>query len=120
MKKRSATTNDGLVRLIDFLDMMGREKHAPIWKELARRLAYSRKNRSLVNVSSVERHTNPDDVVAVPGKLLGAGAIGHAVTVAAHTFSATAREKVINAGGKCVSFEELVKNNPKGSNVRII
>jgi large subunit ribosomal protein L18e len=120
MKKKSASTNDGLKGLIAILDKAGKEKGASIWRDLAIRLAASRKNRTEINVSRVSRHTEAKDVVAVPGKLLGTGTIGHAVTVAALSFSQGAKEKIANAGGTCVSFEELLKENPKGSNVKIM
>jgi large subunit ribosomal protein L18e len=59
-------------------------------------------------------------MVVVPGKVLGTGEIGHSVTVAAFSFSNRAREKIEGARGRCVSFVDLIKKNPKGSNVRII
>ncbi len=120
MKKKSASTNDGLKGLIATLDKEGKEKGTSIWRDLAKKLAASRQNRAQVNVSIVSRHTNAKDVVAIPGKLLGSGAIGHAVTVAALSFSQGAKEKITNAGGKCISFEELLKENPKGSSVKIM
>jgi large subunit ribosomal protein L18e len=44
----------------------------------------------------------------------------HPVTIAAFAFSGKAREKIIAARGKCLSYPELVKKYPKGSNIRII
>jgi large subunit ribosomal protein L18e len=120
MKKKSASTNQGLKGLITLLDKAGKEKGVSIWRDLAKKLASSRKNRAQVNVSTVSRHTKAKDVVAVPGKLLGAGAMGHAVTVAALSFSQGAKEKITNAGGKCISFEDLLKENPNGSSVKIM
>ncbi|RMF89481.1 MAG: 50S ribosomal protein L18e, partial [Methanobacteriota archaeon] len=64
-------------------------------------------------------YTEKGDVVAVPGKVLGSGTIAHPLTVAACSFTASAREKITAAGGRCLSIEELVKENPKGSGVRI-
>ena len=31
-----------------------------------------------------------------------------------------AQEKIENAGGECISIEEIMKTNPKGSNIRIM
>ena len=42
-----------------------------------------------------------DDLV----KILGVGEITRAVTVSAHKFSATARAKILAAGGKCVELK---------------
>jgi large subunit ribosomal protein L18e len=52
--------------------------------------------------------------------VLGAGEIEHAVTVAAFAFSGKAKEKIIAARGKCLSFSDLIKKKPNGSNVKII
>ncbi|MFQ5800210.1 MAG: 50S ribosomal protein L18e [Candidatus Hydrothermarchaeales archaeon] len=120
MKKRSRTTNENLIKVIDYLKEKAREKQAFIWADLAERLASSRRNRARINVSRLWRHTKEKEVVAIPGKVLGAGTISHPVTVAALSFSAAAREKITKAGGKCVSFEELVEGNPSGKNVRIM
>jgi large subunit ribosomal protein L18e len=59
-------------------------------------------------------------MVAVPGKVLGAGEISHPVTVAAFAFSEKAKEKIKARRGKCLSFSDLIKKNPKGAKVRII
>ena len=42
---------------------------------------------------------------ATPVKILGQGDISKALTVHAHAFSATAREKIEAAGGTCVTLE---------------
>ena len=59
-------------------------------------------------------------MVVVPGKVLGAGEMSHPVTVAAFAFSGKAKEKIKARRGKCLSFFDLIKKNPKGSKVRII
>lgn len=120
MRKRSRTTDEWLKKRISFLYAAGRDKKAAIWSDLASRLSSSRRNRTKINVSRLGRYTKGGDIVAVPGKVLGAGAIGHAVTVAAFSFSGSARDKVTRAGGTCLSFEELVEKNPKGTNVKIM
>ncbi len=44
----------------------------------------------------------------------------HPVTVAAFEFSARAKEKIKTARGKYLTIDELVKKNPKGSNVKVV
>jgi large subunit ribosomal protein L18e len=58
--------------------------------------------------------------VVVPGKVLGAGKIGHPVNVGAFAFSERAQSKILKAKGKCLSISDLMKKNPKGANVKII
>lgn len=56
----------------------------------------------------------------IPGKVLSSGSLTKKITVAAWAFSEKAKEKIQKAGGECISIEELIKRNPKGSNIRII
>jgi large subunit ribosomal protein L18e len=91
-----------------------------MWRDIAERLSSPRRNQVAVNLSRINRHTKGREVVAVPGKVLSAGEMDHPVTIAAFVFSAKAKEKIVAAKGKCLSYPELVKKHPKGSNVKII
>lgn len=56
----------------------------------------------------------------MPGKVLGSGAVSLPVTVAALDFSEAAMSKIVGANGTCMTIEDLVRDNPKGSRVRIL
>ena len=118
--KKVRTTNPALKELIIFLKRQSRENEVNIWRDVAERLAKLRRNRVAVNISRLNRYTQKNETVAVPGKVLGAGEIEHPITVAAFAFSEEAKEKITAARGKCLSFFDLIKKKPKGSNVRII
>jgi large subunit ribosomal protein L18e len=118
--KKVKTTNPELIELIRFLKKQSREHEAEIWKAVAERLSSSRRKRIAVNISRLNRNTKKNEIVTVPGKVLGAGELDHPITVAAFAFSETAKEKVKKAKGKCLSLFELAKKNPKGSNIKII
>jgi large subunit ribosomal protein L18e len=118
--KKVKTTNPELIELIRFLKKQSRENKANIWRDIAERLAKPKRKRIAVNISHINRYTQKNEMIVVPGKVLGAGEIGHPVTVAAFAFSEKAKEKIKARRGKCLSFFDLVKKNPKGSNVMII
>jgi large subunit ribosomal protein L18e len=118
--KKAKTTNPELIKLIRFLKKQSRENKVKIWGDVAESLAKHRRKRIVVNVSRLNRYTEKKETVVVPGKVLGAGKIDHPVTVAAFAFSETAKEKIKTVKGKTLSFLQLVKKNPKGSNVKII
>jgi len=117
--KLTRKTNPRIVSLILTLKEKANKDTAPIWKDIAKRLEMPSRNYAAVNISKINRHTAGDDVLLIPGKVLGAGLLDHPVTVAAFTFSESAAEKIIEAGGKCLSLEEIMKANPKGSGIRI-
>ncbi|MCJ7762898.1 50S ribosomal protein L18e [Candidatus Bathyarchaeota archaeon] len=118
--RKTKSTNPELVQLIRFLKKQARETQANIWLDVAGHLAKSNRQRVAVNLSQINRHTEKKAIVVVPGKVLGAGALDHPITVAAFGASEKAKEKFAAAKAKYLSIPELVKENPKGSNVKII
>ena len=118
--KKTKATNPQLIELNRFLRKQSTENNVNIWRDIAERLSKPRRNRVAVNVSRLNRHTKRNETVAVAGKVLAAGDISHPITVAAFAFSEAARQKIVAVKGKCVSFSDLVKKNPKGSNIKII
>ena len=93
---------------------------APIWRALEEELSGPRANRREINVGGLSGITKSDEVLVVPGKVLGTGSLGHKLTICAYSVSEGAAKKIISAGGKVISFEDLVKKHPDGKGVRII
>jgi large subunit ribosomal protein L18e len=113
-------TNIRLIQLIEDLKRYAREHEVNIWKEIGRRLESPSKNYAEVNLSRINRYTKLNDVIVVPGKVLGAGVLDHPVTVAAVNFTDLAQRKISATGGAVMTIEELLETLPKGSNVKII
>lgn len=113
-------TNPGLRTLILDLKKKSWENEAPIWRDIAKRLEKPTKARIVVNLSRIDRYANEGDTVIVPGKLLAAGSITKKVKVAAYNFSQAAVEKVVQAGGECVTIESLAETNPSGTDIKIL
>ena len=118
--KKIRKTNPNLVELIHELKKNARENEAPIWRDVARRLEAPSRNWAQVNVSRIARYAADNETIVIAGKLLGAGEIDKKVTIAAYRSSESARKKIESAGGRLISLAELVKENPKGSNIRIM
>nr|NIP67574.1 50S ribosomal protein L18e [Candidatus Bathyarchaeota archaeon]NIR18130.1 50S ribosomal protein L18e [Desulfobacterales bacterium]NIU81811.1 50S ribosomal protein L18e [Candidatus Bathyarchaeota archaeon]NIV67830.1 50S ribosomal protein L18e [Candidatus Bathyarchaeota archaeon]NIW16074.1 50S ribosomal protein L18e [Candidatus Bathyarchaeota archaeon] len=85
--RTTRTTNPQLMNLIRTLRKQSRENEARVWRDLADRLARSRRRRTTVNVSRLNRYTQEGETVAVPGKVLGTGSIDHPLRIAAFSFS---------------------------------
>ncbi|HWG91792.1 MAG TPA: 50S ribosomal protein L18e [Candidatus Thermoplasmatota archaeon] len=113
-------TNPVLVDLVLDLKKMSWTNEAPIWRDIAKRLEKPTKRRVEVNLSRVERYLGDGEIALVPGKLLAAGTVTRKMTVAAYSFSESARAKVKAAGGECLTIRELAERNPKGQKVRIL
>ncbi|MEM5834639.1 MAG: 50S ribosomal protein L18e [Candidatus Aenigmatarchaeota archaeon] len=113
-------TNPYLKKLIEELKKKSKELKAPIWLSVAEKLEKPRRKKVEVNVIDIERHAKENESVIVPGVVLGYGELTKPIKVAAWRFSLKAREKIEKAGGKCISIEELLNENPKGSGVKIL
>ena len=97
-----------------------KKNKAPIWRALQDELAGPRANRREINVRRLAEITKADEVVVVPGKVLGTGNLGHKLTVCAFSISETAAKKIIESGGKVMAFDDLINDYPDGKGVRII
>jgi large subunit ribosomal protein L18e len=106
--------------LIQELKKTSIEQEVSVWKRIASDLEGPTKGRSAVNLSRINMYCQENEVVVVPGKVLGMGNLDKKVTVAAYSFSNEAQEKIKQSGCKALSIKELLKSNPKGSNIRII
>ncbi|MCP1662242.1 MAG: 50S ribosomal protein L18e [Methanocalculus sp. MSAO_Arc1] len=118
--KRTGKTNPRLDEVIRMLRTASNTNEATIWREIACRLDTSSRNYAEVNIGKINRYAQGGEIILVPGKVLGSGVLDQSVRVAALNFSESAREKIIQASGDCMTIEELVMANPQGSRVRIL
>lgn len=93
---------------------------APIWKKIAEEVASPKRNRTVINIDQLQSLVNDNEIVCIPGKVLGMGVIQKKITIAALSFSESAKAKISAAGGKIVSISQLFDSHPKGTNVRIL
>ncbi len=90
-----------------------------IWKKLSKKLSGPRRNQVEANIYRINKKTKNNDVIVVPGKILGLGELNHKLTIACLTFSKSAKKKIEASGSKLISIEELLEQNPKGENIKV-
>jgi len=115
MPRPTGPMNPVLRKLVRQLRDKGKEQKVAIWLDLAERLMQPRRVRAEVNLSHISRYSSGDSTLIVPGKVLGAGKLDHPLSVAAFKFSGTARRKIIGSGGKALTIQQLLEQNPSGS-----
>lgn len=98
------------LKLAYSLRKKGRADKKNIWKDASESLLSSGKNRPKVNVGEISRNTKDGSKVLVAGKVLGGGLLNHKVTVAAYSFSESAKAKIVSSGGKCLSLPEFAES----------
>jgi large subunit ribosomal protein L18e len=113
-------TNPRLSKLIFDLKAQSREQNVNLWRDIAERIEGPNRHYATVNLSKINRHTKENEIVLIPGKVLGTGILDHSVTVAALNFSVSAEQLIAGMNGKSMTIEQLMKANPAGKGVRII
>jgi len=95
-------------------------RKAPFWKRVLELLSAPKRKKQGVNVSRLPS-AKDGSLVVVPDKVLGAGGkIGSKLTVAAASFSQSAKKAIEAAGGKAISIVEAAKKSPTGKDAIII
>lgn len=121
MKKRAIKkTNPRLLNLISLLKDASRQNEAFVWRDIASRLEAPARNYAEVNLSKINRYAGNGETIVVPGKVLGSGMLETSVRIAALNFSQSAETKIREANGQCMTIEELIRDNPRGSKIRIL
>ena len=120
MARRWTKRNPVLVDLIEQLRLHTRTTGASLWRDLADRLERPRSQWAEPNISRLNRHTEENSTVIVPGTLLGSGVIDGPRVVAAVRMSEAARRKIEAAGGKVLSVVDLMSQEPQGKGVMIL
>ena len=120
MSKRTGATNPLLKDLIGELKKRSSEQSVNLWKRIALDLERPTRQRRVVNLSRINRHTKEDEVIIVPGKVLGTGMLNHKLTISAYQFSDQAKDKIEKAGSQIISLLDISKDKPNGKKIRII
>ena len=107
-----------MIALIRDLGIAGEKNR--IWRDIGKRLEKSRKNWTAVNVSKIAQYGKNNEIILVPGKVLGIGNIEKSVKVAAFSFSNSAYEKLLKSGSEAMTIGELLKENPNVKDIRIL
>ncbi|MCK4589894.1 MAG: 50S ribosomal protein L18e [Nanoarchaeota archaeon] len=119
MSKRTGPTNQNLKKLIQELKEKSLAEGVKLWKRIAHDLEKPSRQRRAVNIYKIDQFAKDGETVVVPGKILSVGQLTKKLNVAAYTVSKEAQEKITKSG-KLLTIQQLIKENPKGKNVRII
>lgn len=117
--KISKKTNPRIINLIFSLKELGYEKNSNLWITMAKKITKSSKNYSSLNLSKINRYTKENDIIIVPGKILGSGDLNHSITIASLGCSSSALKKIHLSNSKFMSIEELMEINPSGKGIKI-
>ena len=110
--------NQVVLHMIKDLKQASKKNEAPIWSRLAK-LAIKPSSRRIVNLARINKITKDNDVLFVPGKVLGTGNISHKIILSSFSISTTAAKKIIQTGGTIMTYSDMIKKYPTGKGVII-
>lgn len=113
-------TNLVVIQMAKTLRGASKKNNAPIWKRLADLALKSAQSRRVINLGQLDKFISDNDVVIVPGKVLGTGSLTHKITLCSFSISTSGARKVTQSGGKILDLLQLIKSNPTGKDVKII
>ena len=113
-------TNQVVVRMAKDLKKASTKNDAPIWSKLAEYALKPSVARRDINLYRIGQLTKENDTVIFPGKVLGTGNIPHKITLCSFSISNSAATKIIEVGGKIISYSELIEKNPTGKGVILL
>ena len=123
-KKDTKSTNlylHVLIRLYRFLD---RRTESNFNRVVLRRLTQSRLAKAPMSISRVATHMKgkEDKVAVLVGTVTNDDRFHEvpALKICALRFTETARARITNAGGECITFDELALRAPTGSNTVLL
>lgn len=118
--KRTGPTNPILNNLIKELKNISIKDKVNLWKRVAKELEKPTRQRRSVNLSRINRYAKEGEDVIVPGKVLSSGSLNKKINIVSYSFSESALDKINSSGSKAILLKDYIKQNPKGSNTRII
>ncbi|EJT49316.1 60S ribosomal protein L18-B [Trichosporon asahii var. asahii CBS 2479] len=116
-----------LLLLVKLYRFLARRTDSRFNKVVLRRLFQSKTNRAPVSLSKIvklTRGSNPDNskTVVIVGSVLDDERFAEVpkLSVAALRFSGAARERILAAGGECLTLDQLAQRAPTGSNTVLL
>ena len=91
-----------------------------VWRRVSEILSKPSRNRPEINLYRLNKLTKENDVVVVPGKVLGAGTIDHPITIGSLMVSELASKKLSESKCTYMSIDKLMKKYKQGSNIKIL
>ena len=111
--------NQIVLHMIKDLKQASKKNEAPIWSRLAALAIKPSTSRRVVNLARISKTTKENSILFVPGKVLGTGSISHKITLCSFSISTTAAKKIIQTGGKIMTYSDMIKKYPTGKGVII-
>ena len=113
-------TSQVVIHMAKDLKKASTKNDAAIWGKLAEYALKPSIARRDLNLNRIDQLTKENDIVVFPGKVLGTGNISHKITLFSFSISNSAATKIIEKGGKLITYSDLIEQNPTGKGVVLL
>ncbi|MHB8601207.1 MAG: 50S ribosomal protein L18e [Nitrosotalea sp.] len=113
-------TNQIVIQMVKTLHAASKKNNAPIWQKLADLALKPTRAKRTVNLGQIDKFVSDNDIVIVPGKVLGTGSLSHKITLCSFSISTSGAKKITESGGKILNISQIIKDHPTGKGVKII
>src|SRR5487761_1632370 len=107
-------TNQIVIQMVKTLHAASKKNNAPIWERLADLALKPTRAKRTINVGQLDKFVSDNDIIIVPGKVLGAGNLSHKITLCSFSISTTGAKKITQSGGKISDITQIIKDHPTG------
>lgn len=97
-----------------------RKAKRPLWTRVREILLQPKRREAQVNLYKLDKLTNPNDTVVVPGKVLGIGKLMHPLTLAYVDASANAIAGLKESKSNAMPLSLFLEKNADAKNVKIV
>lgn len=122
--KRTVTRSKNLYvnLLIKIYRFLARKTKSRFNVVILKRLFTSRSHQSPISLSRLARFSKEGKTIVIVGKILNdeRNLFTPKMSVCALKFSATARKRILESGGKIITFDQLAKINPTGKDTLLL
>lgn len=118
-KRKTRKTNKEIIALVNFL----KKQKNPLWGLIAAQITKPRRKAVAVNLEKINKLSKGNEIVIVPGKILGKGKLQHDTVLIALKFSDAAMEKLAKSKKtNLMTIQEFIKKRQdlKGIPIKII
>jgi len=113
-KKLRRKTNPELVETIIHT------KKNKAWLNISHMISTPRRKMVSINLDEIDKQSKDKEFIVIPGKVLGTGDLNKKITLAALSFSTSARDKLNKAKIETLTIKEAMHKNPNAKEIKII
>jgi len=125
-RKEPKTGNVYIRLLVKLYRFLSRRTSSSFNAVVLKRLLMSKVNRPIISLNRIKRYSTKtkDKTIVIVGTVSDDARLGQhdfpALKIAALKFTQTARSRITQSGGECITFDQLALRHPTGSNTVLL